>query len=564
MFEYVNVIYWLIALASLIAWARFSTFMCADVTRNLVDQPELPWKIGSAGVFVLMLLFYLIVPWFWLAFALNVLVAGGVIGAFWTMRVKTLGPSGHLFRKAIQAAGNVSRGMEERKNARQVQLTYLRHDNTPMPLPGPQDPLAVGLGAADGIVIQALMRRAEIVDLAPSQEAYSLNMITDGVGTMQPTVQRGSAESAIQALKVLSGLSVEERRRPQTGEFRSRDAEGSQTVWTVRTTGSMLGERVVLAANEKGQWDLPLDQLGMTSEQLAEVKKLTSDTKGLVLVSAPRGHGRTTTMYALLRQHDAFTNSVQTLEVNPQTEIEGVTINRFYPRAGPEGSFSKALQSLILKDPNILLVSQVPDAQIADLITRYAGDADGAADAHRIYTTLPALDCFTALELWLSLNSKKRDAGAVLRLIVAQRLIRILCPTCKIPYQPDEATIKRLNLPVGRNLQSFKANTEPMVDRRGNKFICPDCAGIGFRGRTGIFEVLVVSDEIKKSLAGGTNINQIKALARKNNLLFLVEHGIRKFASGVTAIHEVTRVMNPDRPSGAGPSGRTGVLPPPK
>ena len=121
------------------------------------------------------------------------------------MRVKTLGPSGHLFSKAIQAAGNVSRGMEERKNARQVQLTYLRHDNTPMPLPGPQDPLAVGLGTADAIVIQALMRRAEIVDLAPSQDAYSLNMITDGVATMQPPVERAAAESAIQALKVLVG-----------------------------------------------------------------------------------------------------------------------------------------------------------------------------------------------------------------------------------------------------------------------------------------------------------------------------------------------------------------------
>jgi general secretion pathway protein E len=323
------------------------------------------------------------------------------------------------------------------------------------------------------------------------------------------------------------------------------------------------GERVVLAANEQGQWDMPLEQLGMTSEQLAEVKKLASDTKGLVVVCGPRGHGRSTTLYSLLRQHDAFTNSVQTLEVNAQAEIEGVTINRFDPRAGAEASYGKMLQSLMLKDPNILLVSQVPDAHTAGLISRYAGTNDGASEAHRVYTALPALDTFAGLELWLSLNTDKREAASALRVIIAQRLVRILCPTCKIPYQPDEATMKRLNLPVGRNLQSFKANTEPMVDRKGNKITCPECAGIGFRGRTGIFEVLVVSDDIKEALAAGTSINQIKALARKNNLLLLVEHGIRKFAAGVTAIHEVTRVLNPDK-AGGGPSARSGVLPPPK
>lgn len=555
MFDYINVVYWLIALASLVAWARFAVFMADDVSRNLIDQSELLWKLGGAGAFLVMLVVYLLpLPSFWVGFAVNIVIAGGIIAAFWTVRVKTLGHKGHLFIGAIDAAGSVSTKMEERKNARQVQLTYLRHDNTPMPLPGSHDPLAAGLGTADAIVIQALMRRAETVDLSPSQSGYSLNLITDGVPAMQPAVQRASAEAAVQAFKVLAGLSAEERRRPQAGEFRSRDAEGATTVWTVRTSGSMAGERVLLACNEKGRWDVPLEQLGMTSEQLADVKKLGGDTKGLVLVCGPKGHGRTTTLYALLRQHDAFTNSVQTLEVTSQTEIEGVTVNRFDPRAGPEASFSKMLQSITLKDPNIVLVSQIPDTQTADLITRYSGPT--ASESHRVYTSLAAADSFSALELWLSLNANKSEAANALRIIVAQRLVRILCPTCKIPYQPDEATMKRLNLPMGRNLQSFKANTEPMVDRKGNSFICPDCGGIGFRGRTGIFEVLVVTDEIKKALAAGTTAGQIKTLARKSNLLFLVEHGIRKFATGVTAIHEVTRVMNPDKvPPVAGKSG---------
>ncbi|HEY4329584.1 MAG TPA: ATPase, T2SS/T4P/T4SS family [Phycisphaerae bacterium] len=559
MFENVNVIYWLIALASLVAWARFATFMCEDVAKNLVEQPELPWKLGTGGIFLLLFLVFIIMPNFWIAFIVNFVIVGGAVGGYWALRVKTLGSAGHFFRGTIEAADSMSKNRQERRNARQVQLTYLRHDNSAMPLPSANDPLAAGLGTADAIVIQALMRRAETVDLAPAQDSYSLNLITDGVGTMQPAIDRASAEAAIQALKVLAGLSAEERRRPQVGNFKSRDAEGSQTTWTVRTSGSVAGERVTISSNEKGQWDIPIDRLGMTSEQLAEVKKLAGDTKGLVLVCGPKGHGRTATMYALLKQHDAFTNSVQTLEINSQAEIEGVTVNKFDPRAGADASYSKMLQSIILKDPNVLLVSQVPDSQTADLITRYTGES--ASEPHRVYTTLPALDSFAALELWLNLNSNKAEAASALRVIIAQRLVRILCPTCKIPYQPDEATMKRLNLPVGRNMQSFKANTEPIIDRKGHAITCPDCNGVGFRGRTGIFEVLVVTDEIKQALAAGTSVNQIKVLARKNNLILLIEHGIRKFAGGVTAIHEVTRVINPDKPSAA--SGKSGIAPSP-
>jgi type II secretory ATPase GspE/PulE/Tfp pilus assembly ATPase PilB-like protein len=553
MFDYLNLVEWFVALATLVAWLRFSTFLAQDVTENLVDQPELPWKLGAAGVGILMLLIYLLMPSFWIALPFNVLIAGGMIGAFWYVRVKALGPAGHLFKGALQAAEKASSRIEERKNARQVQLSYLRHDNSPMPLPRPGDPLATGLGTADQIVIQALMRRAENVDLSPAQNGYALTLITDGVPSASPAIDRTSAEAAVQAFKVLAGLSADERRRPQSGTFRSRDADGSTTTWTVRTSGSTAGERVMLVANEKGQWDIPLEQLGFNAEQLNQAKKLTTSTKGLVIVAGPRGSGRTTTLYAMLKQHDAFTNSVQTLETNPQTEIEGATINRFENK--PDASYSKSLQSIILKDPNVLLASQIPDAQTAELIARYAG----GSEPHRVYTSLSAMDTLNALEVWLAMNPNRGEAVEALEAIIAQRLVRILCPTCKIPYQPDEATMKRLNLPVNRNLQSCKANIEPIVDRRGHKIICPDCGGIGFKGRTGIFEVLVLNEELKRAIASGTSMSQVKSLARRANLMLLVEHGIRKFATGVTAINEVTRVISAEKPGTA--AGKTGVMP---
>ncbi len=290
-FDYLNLIEWLVALAGLLGWLRFATFISEDVTKNLVDQPEIPWKLGSVGIAVVMLIVYIVVPNFWAAIAINAVIAGTFIAVFWVVRVKALGPAGHLFKGALRSAAGMSHRFEERKNARQVQLTYLKHDNSPMLLPPPQDPLSAGLGTADSLMIQALERRAEVIDLAPGNEGYSLSLVTDGIPAVQPSVDRVAAEAAIQALKVLSGLSAEERRRPQVGRFRSKDPEGNATTWTVRTSGSTTGERVLLSANEQGKWDLRIEQLGMSAEQLAEVKKLTTDTKGLVLVAAPKGQG---------------------------------------------------------------------------------------------------------------------------------------------------------------------------------------------------------------------------------------------------------------------------------
>jgi type II secretory ATPase GspE/PulE/Tfp pilus assembly ATPase PilB-like protein len=392
-------------------------------------------------------------------------------------------------------------------------------------------------------MVAALNRRAELVELAPTDAGYSCMMITDGFPNPQPAQSRQTGEAAIQFFKALGGLSLEERRKPQVGMFKVRDAEGAATTWTVRTSGSTAGERVSLSANEKSQWEFKLDALGLSNEQLGEVKKLTEDTKGVVVVATPKGHGRTATLYALVRGHDAFTNSIYMLETNPQAEIEGVTSIKFEPTG--ETSYSKALGSVFLKDPTIVMAADVVDAAAADQVVRYATEG-------RIYVGLSAVDSFAGMERWLSMATDREQAIATLRAVISERLVRMLCPTCKVPYHADEGTLKRLNLPIGKNIQSFKANTGPILDKKGNKIMCPDCGGSGFRGRTGIFEVLIVSDEMRKALNAGANVTQLKAIGRKQNMILLVEHGIRKFAAGITAINEVTRVVG-EKPSTPAP-----------
>jgi len=553
---YVNPIFWLVAVSMLIGWARFATWLAHDVSR-LQRQSELQWKFIGLGVLLVATLVWILVPWFALAMPINVLLMGGIVAWYWMARVGELGARGHLFSGTIKSMGQAKKDAKDRRAARAVSLVYLRSDDTPMPLPEPGDPSQVGLTYADQMVSRGMERRADDIDLTPGPNGYDLKLIVDGVAFPQAPMERNIADPLIQSVKSLAGLVIEERRRPQQGTFKVRDPQGNITRWTVRTSGTTAGERLSLAANEKGRWDLSLDQLGFMADQLAAVRQIASpsDMQGVVLVASPRSSGRSSTLYALLRTHDAFTNSVNSLEANPQVDIEGVTVTRFDARGG-ETTYAKALNSVFLKDPDIVMSAQCPDAATAGGIAKYA------ASGHLVYVGLPAFDTMAALELWLQLIPDRQLASASLRGIISQRLVRVLCPTCKTPYQPDEATLRRLNLPVGRNLQSFKANTEGLVDAKGNRTTCPDCSSIGYRGRTGIFEVFVVTDEIRTAIADGASIKQVQALARKNSMSLLVESGIRKFAVGLTSINEVLRVVAPDK--GTNPSAGSGIMQSPK
>jgi len=546
MFDYLNLVYWLVALGSLLAWGRFATFVGEDLETKMIDLPELGWKLGMLGVMVVMFVVWVAMPSFWVAMPVNLVIAGGVVAVYWVLRVKALGSRGHLFQGALNTMASATGTMQAKKNAKQVQLAYLRSDDQPLPLPKRDDPLAVGLATADDILIQALVKRADQIEMVPGQGGggYALGLLVDGVMYNQPALERTAAEAAIQAFKVIAGLSVEERRRPQSGKLKTRDASGTGTVWTIRSSGSTAGERISIIANEKGRWDMKVEAIGFSTDQMKAVKTLAEDTQGVVLVASQKGHGQTSTLYALLRQHDAFMNSLALFETDPKTEIEGATSVK-YELKGSDQTYAKTLQSLFLKDPNVVMVSQVGETQTADTITRFVDEE--SAHGRRVYAGFVAKDAMDAVQQWVSLNTDKSTAIKELRMVVASRLLRILCPTCKIPYQPDEATLKKLNLPASRNLQAFKANTDMVVDKKGNKIVCPECSGTGFRGRTGIFEVMVINDEMRKAMINNANESQIKAIARKNHMILMTEHGIRKFATGITAINEVTRVMSSEK-----------------
>jgi len=542
---FVNPIYWVLAVSLVLGWARFAMWVSEDVKQFRKPENELFWRSVVLCTLLVLIVLWMIIPLFWIALPLGAMIFAGVF--YWYDMARMAELNMHVLNALFLKVQSSQNKSKMKKSAQGVALGYLRQDDSPLQLPMQDDPTYEGIIMADDMMISATNIRADTVELTPGTANYDIRFLVDGFPYPQAPRARTEIDPIIQAMKFFAGLSAEERRKPQEGVFKTRDPQGNVTRWTLRTSGSTAGERLSLSANDNVRWTLKVDQLGMTPDQLAIVKGLSKDTTGVVLVATPRQAGRTATLYALLRQHDAFTNSVSSIETNPQAEIEGVTVTKFDPRA-TEATYTKVLLSLLRKDPSVVMSSQIPDAPAAEALAKYG-------EEHRVYVGIQGFDTMAALEQWLAMVPDREVAVATLRCIIAQRLVRMLCPTCKLEYQPDENTLRKLNLPAGRNLQSFKANVEGVQDEKGNRVPCPDCNNVGYAGRTGIFEVFLLNDDIRRRLLEGASLKDVQAMARKNNMALLIEHGIRKFATGITSINEVLRVLQPEKAPGVGAGG---------
>ncbi|MEI8194651.1 MAG: hypothetical protein WCI73_01950, partial [Phycisphaerae bacterium] len=223
---FVNPIYWLIAVAATLAWARFATFVAHDVHDSLRKQNELVWKLVALSVLLLMTFLWVLLPSFWIALPVNLVLCGAVIGWYWMVRVQEMGPAGHLLAALISTMGRTSEKMSERRAARSVMLAYIAKDDKPIPLPQTDDPAHAGMTYADQMLVQALERRTQDIEMAPGNDGYDLRFLVDGVPYPQSALPRNVAEPMIQGLKRLAGLALEERRRPQEGIFKIRDCSG--------------------------------------------------------------------------------------------------------------------------------------------------------------------------------------------------------------------------------------------------------------------------------------------------------------------------------------------------
>jgi type II secretory ATPase GspE/PulE/Tfp pilus assembly ATPase PilB-like protein len=298
----------------------------------------------------------------------------------------------------------------------------------------------------------------------------------------------------------------------------------------VRTDGTTHGQRLQLhVVQELAR--TRLEDLGMPDDLRGRLEKINAVEAGLIIVSAPPGNGLTSTLYSLLRKHDAFMQQLATLESVVTVELENITQQTYRDQTELTGQ----LGSLLRRDPDVVMLDGCKTPQTAKLICQAAGSKN-------FLLGMGAENSFVALAKWIKVCGDRPTAVAPLRAITCQVLLRALCPDCREAYRPPQALLAKLNLPADRIEHFYRPPTRQLTDEKGKPVVCPTCRGTGYRGRTAAFELLEMTEAIRELIVQDASLSQIKSACRKNKMLYLQEQALRKVIAGATSIEEVVRV----------------------
>ncbi len=372
------------------------------------------------------------------------------------------------------------------------------------------------------LIREAHTGRASDIHLEATRDGLRVRLRIDGVLSDLPSPPRSLQAAIVSRVKLLAELDIAERRAPQDGRIRIR-LESRELDLRVSTVPTLHGESVVLRLLDRGGAPVGLDALGLAPDAFETFRHLARRNHGILLATGPTGSGKTTTLYAALALRQPEGEKMITVEDPVEYQLPGVTQVPVHPKAGV--TFASALRSILRQDPDVLMVGEMRDAETAGIAIQ------AAMTGHLVFSTVHTNDAATAIARLADLKVEPYLVAAALEGVLAQRLVRRICPDCRERYRPDPASIALLaNQPVGA----------PVLERGSG---CGACRQTGYRGRTGIFELLVVTEEQKRLITRGADTAQIRDLAREEGMVSLREDGWRKVQAGLTTIEEVLRVV---------------------
>lgn len=411
---------------------------------------------------------------------------------------------------------------------------FITANNNEVPTPEPRTPMFFGYRIAYDLLTDAMWRRASTIALMPRGDNYEVTYYIDGAATKQPSVPREQMEYFIYFAKELAALDANEKRKPQKGKFRTQQKKESAD-WEVTTAGSTAGEQVRLKHLSK-EHDLRISELGLSPDQQEHFERFTQMHQGVFLISGPRKSGVTTTLYALLRNHDAFLNNINTLEKQPAAELLNITQNTFTLTDTGTTTYAKKLQSIVRMGPDIIGVGECEDADTAKVTSA------AAKDGKLGYVVLNADSVLQVLGKWIKMVADKRLISETLLGISNQRMMRTLCEECKQGYAPNKELLKKFNLPAEKVKVLYRPGKE-VYDKRGKPSVCEHCQGTGYVGRTGVFEMIVLTDELRAAIRQVKQLPELGMQFRRAKMLYLQEQALRKVMAGKTSINEMLRVL---------------------
>ena len=373
----------------------------------------------------------------------------------------------------------------------------------------------------EDLVADAVLCRATDIHLEPRENELQVRYRVDGILRARHALDLDTGSSVISAFKVLGDMDIAERRRSQDGNFSARVGH-KRVDFRAATTGSVHGEKMALRLLDKESGLITLGNLGVTPEMAKTLRSFISRPDGMLIICGPTGSGKTTSLYALLKVIDAYQRNVVTIENPVEYQLQNITQTDVNPKAGL--TFASSLRSLLRQDADVIFIGEIRDFETAEIALQ------SAMTGHLILTTVHARDSITSVFRLLDLGVESFLLASAVNLLVSERLLRRLCPQCKVPYRPK------------RDLLA-KAGVDPnQVDILYKAGACPFCGETGYHGRTGIFEILNVNEPIQELIRSKASPTNIVRQARKAGFQPLQEHGITKVIDGTTSIPEFLRV----------------------
>ena len=375
----------------------------------------------------------------------------------------------------------------------------------------------------NAIIFKANEQRASDVHIEPYEAKLNVRFRIDGVLYDIASEDKAFQSSIISRVKVMSGLDIAEKRLPQDGRISIKIA-GRDVDIRISTIPTQFGERVVMRLLDKTSTVLDLEQLGINGKNLETVEKLITKPNGIILVTGPTGSGKSTTLYSCLSRINSSELNILTVEDPIEYQVEGVGQMQVNPKIG--FTFASGLRAILRQDPDVVMVGEIRDTETAEIAIQ------ASLTGHLVLSTLHTNDSSGAISRLMDMGIEPFLVSSSLLAVMAQRLVRRLCPNCKVPYEITDEEINELGL----KRSMLKTTT---VYGPGESAECAVCQKTRYKGRTGIHELLIIDEIIRPLILQKFDSGTIKTTAIKQGFETLRIDGARKVFAGVTSVQEV-------------------------
>lgn len=374
----------------------------------------------------------------------------------------------------------------------------------------------------NSVLFQAVRQRASDIHFESFERGLVVRYRIDGVLYPVLTPPKHLQASIIARLKILAGLNIAEKRLPQDGRFAIRTA-GKDVDLRVSVLPTAHGERVVLRLLEKENKLLNLSEMGFSSDRLGVIQQLIQLSHGILLVTGPTGSGKTTTLYAALSQINAPDKNIITVEDPVEYQLLGIGQMQVNPKINL--TFAAGLRSILRQDPDVIMIGEIRDRETAEIAIH------ASLTGHLVFSTLHTNDAASAATRLIDMGIEPFLVASSVVAVLAQRLVRKVCKDCRQAYHPDDEELIRLGI--------VPPKTRPTFYRGAG---CPACSQTGYRGRTGIYELLVMDDDIRRLIGAKADAAAVKQVAVGKGMITLKDEGAEKVFHGITTTEEVMRI----------------------